>query len=245
MHRDVGIVLGHGGRGMRTIRYPEITLADERGQLEQIRSYLFSLADELNFALDGIEAGKDGESRLPSGSFYEPETEDDASGTFDKIKSLIIKSADIVTAYTDEITKRLSGSYVAETDFAKYRMQTEAILTETSSAVTQNYKKTEEILSELSAVMQTSAYIKTGELEDGIYGVEIGQTDHLDGEKVYTRFARFTSDRLTFYDHNGSPVAYISDYVLHIEHADVRSSLKLGSYLAETEDGIAFMWAGA
>ena len=241
MHGHVGVVYGHGGGNMRTVRYPEITLADERGQLEQIRSYLFSLADELNFALDGVSAQNGTSQSAASGN----RGKDTAEETFDKIKPLIIRSADIVSAYTDEITKRLSGSYVAETDFARYRERTEAIITETATAVTQSYKKTEEILSALSAVMQTNAYIKSGELEDGVFGVEIGQTDHLDGEKIYTRFARFTSDRLTFYDHNGSPVAYISDYVLHIEHADVRSTLKLGSYLADTSDGVSFVWAGA
>lgn len=37
------------------IRYPSITAADPRQQLEEIRSYLYQLADQLNYILNHPE----------------------------------------------------------------------------------------------------------------------------------------------------------------------------------------------
>jgi hypothetical protein len=64
-----------------------------------------------------------------------------------------------------------------------------------------------------------------------VYGVEIGQKNTIDGEEVFNKFARFTADRLSFYDQNDSEVAYISDYKLYIRNAEITSSLKIGGFV--------------
>jgi hypothetical protein len=77
-----------------------------------------------------------------------------------------------------------------------------------------------------------------------VYGLEIGQRNKIDGEEVFNKYARFTSDRLSFYDQNDTEIAYISDYKLHINHAEVLGTLKIGGYLIDTTKGLTFKWVG-
>ena len=72
----------------------------------------------------------------------------------------------------------------------------------------------------------------------------VGQKNVIDGEEVFRKYARFTSDRLSFYDQNDVEVAYISDYKIHISHAEVTGTLKLGGYLVDTSNGLTFKWVG-
>ena len=97
-----------------------------------------------------------------------------------------------------------------------------------------------------------NAYIRTGLLyegSDGIarYGVEIGEEAEKDGVKAFRKFARLTSDRLSFFDQNDIEVAYISDRKIYITSAEVQDitakrasikSLMIGEYdLQARSDG--------
>lgn len=98
-------------------------------------------------------------------------------------------------------------------------------------------------------VIDVTANIKTGVLyydenQIPVYGLEVGQKNVINGVEVFNKFARFTAGRLTFYDQNGSEVAYISDYKLYITHAEVTGTLKLGGYLVDTTNGLTFKWVG-
>lgn len=42
---------------MMEFRYPNITGDDPREQLQQLKSYLFQLVDQLNYALEQLERG--------------------------------------------------------------------------------------------------------------------------------------------------------------------------------------------
>lgn len=42
---------------MMELRYPNITGEDPRQQLQQLKSYLFQLVDQLNYALELLERG--------------------------------------------------------------------------------------------------------------------------------------------------------------------------------------------
>lgn len=68
------------------ITLPNITAASERGQLEQIRSYLYQLTEQLKWALNSIEQGSKSTNEMPV-----KERQD----TYNSIKSFIIRSADI------------------------------------------------------------------------------------------------------------------------------------------------------
>lgn len=233
------------------IPLPKISAETEAAQLAQIKSYLYQMAERLNWTLATIENG--------SGSAPESMTLGNASSpaavksNFGVLKDLIIKSADIVEAYSERISRKLAGAYVAKSDFGTYQEATAAELQATSTGISQLYTNTQRISDTVDrlydAQIGVNAYVKTGQLyEDAngpVYGLEIGQTNDVEGQTVFSKFARFTSDRLSFYDRNDTEVAYISDYRLHITNAEITGSLILaGRFKIFYRNGLAFQWIG-
>ncbi len=238
---------------MMSIRLPEINAPDADGKLRQIRSYLYQLTEQLNLAMDSIDKEMTKQSQTLTTAATEAETPEGKLKAFNSVKALIIKSADIITAYTDEINRRLEGVYVAESEFGAYKEETSQQITENSTGIIQLFENIQSITDTVNTIAETSilasAYIKTGLLfygADGapVYGLEIGQTNEVDGEKTFDRFARFSSNRLSFFDNNDVEVAYISDYRLVITNAEIKGTLILGNYKIVTSNGIAFKWAG-
>lgn len=221
------------------LRYPNITGQSESAKLAQVQSYLHQLVDQLNYALKTIETESTTAAAAAATASAKTEpTPQDAKATFNSIKSLIIKSADIVNAYYDEINARLSGVYVAESDFGVYAKETELKFEATSEAIEQQYINIQQILSDIdgleNALIKVNANISTGLLyydDNGVpvYGMEIGQRTEIDGVEVFNKYARFTSDRLSFFDQNGTEVAYISDKKLYITHIQVTGSYTIGA----------------
>ncbi|MCI5484367.1 MAG: hypothetical protein MR426_04770 [Clostridiales bacterium] len=237
---------------MIDIRQPSITAKTEREQLLQIRSYLYQLAQQLQWAFGSIpDAGGQQTSVKSQENASSNLGDTDGPKTFAKIKNLIIKSADIVEAYRTEITKTLTGKYVASSDFGTFREQTMAAITETDRNINQNYTHIQQIETNVegleNGIREMNAYIRTGflyEEEDGTarYGVEIGEEAEKDGVKAFQKFARLTSDRLSFFDQNEIEVAYISDRKLYITSAQVQEieakrvtiqGLAIGSYILQ------------
>ena len=223
------------------IRFPNIDSTTEAGQLRQMKSYLYQLVEQLNFALSSIEtsAGSNTSNAVLSAKTNKPLSQEESQSTFNAIKGLIIKSADIVKAYSDEITSRLDGLYVAESDFGTFKQDTEKITKETSESVVDIYTNIQTInsaIAKMDAVYETTAYIRSGLLdyegEKPIYGIEVGQEDTKEenGEvvTVFNKYARFTSDRLSFYDASDNEVAYISDRKLYIKNVEVTVSYTIG-----------------
>ena len=203
------------------IRLPNITATNTAGQVAQLQSYMIQ---QLNWALNTIDSTKsiDDAKEIVNKS-RESISPEKAQDTFNSIKSLIIKSADIIEAYEETIKTNFDGKYVAESDFGTYKEQTN-----------DNNLKT------------TNAYIKRGLLyynDDGkaVYGVEVGNTTD-DG--TFNKYARFISDRLSFYDTSGNEVAYISNQRLYITDAIFLGILQIGKYKVDTFDGLAFTWIG-
>jgi hypothetical protein len=103
----------------------------------------------------------------------------DATATFNSIKGLIIKSADIVTAYYEEIERRLQSIYVAESDFGTYKQSIEQRITANSDSITQNFTDVQEITTNLNIkIGETSENV--GTLNDDLDGVK-GNVDNLTG----------------------------------------------------------------
>lgn len=152
----------------------------------------------------------------------------------------------------EELKRSLKSEYLAISDFGAYYDKSSVDLVESAKSVEQLYKDFQVLQTRSSDfeeyMVTVSANIKTGELyqENGapVYGVEVGQTTEVNGKELFNKFARFTSSRLSFYDANGSEVAYISDYKLYITNAQILGNLYLGSYILDTTNGIAFIWNG-
>lgn len=232
------------------IKFPNISATTERGQLEQIRGYLYQLADQLKWALNSLENGSQS-AQVVNQSKGTVSTEKEANATFNSIKSLIIRSADIVNAYSEEIKEKLHGEYVAQSDFGTYTEKTDKTITSNSKEISSLFKSVQEIITDISGLssklIEVTANIRSGLLyyaESGvpIYGLEVGQKNVIDGVEVFNKYARFTSDRLSFYDKNDTEVAYISDYKLYITNAQVTGTLTLGRFELDTSDGLVIRW---
>lgn len=302
------------------IRLPNITGQTEKEKLAQLQSYLYQLREQLQVAFDGISAGT---SMSPGYAGYVQQhiitnttgaPAIDAEATFSAIKSLIIKSADIVESYYEEINRKLVGAYVAQSDFGDFAEKTEQRIEETSTSTTQTFENIQVIIQNLGnelsyaqnsivnmeksvesfdgsvadvqesvtginilledaktqlqgsiddlevyilglqqAIIGVTAYVKSGLLyytDAGVpvYGLEIGQTvrDELTGEEAFNKYARFTSEKLSFYDSNGSEVAYISDKKLYIRFAEITVALKIGGFMDLVMDNgdVVTKWVG-
>lgn len=252
---------------MIDIRLPNINAQTEAGQIAQMRSYLYQFAEQLKWALNTVESGQTSEAVVVKGLNGTEATitkEIDAVTAFSEIKPLIIKSADIVNAYYEEIDKllELSGKYVAESEFGTYVEETNQSLSATSDSITQHLSRIETIESDVegisSSIKKQSAYIEvgavgttlddTGLADETAPGFEIGDYQVLDdGETVVTnkRFARFTAYGLELFGSSlDYPVAYVKQYKLYITDAEITGNLKTGGYLWDTSNGLALKWEG-
>ena len=215
-----------------TFKLPNLTATTAEGKLIQMQSFLYQTVEQLNWALNAIESG------TASGNVANQTTtqggsasaENKAVSTFNEIKSLIIKSADIVNAYYEKINAKLVGEYVAISDFGTYMQNTEAQIEATSETISQYYRHVQEIITDLNTLenklIEVDAHIHSGFLyyDDAgvpVYGLEVGQKTEIDGVEVFKKYARFTSEKLSFYDQNDYEVAYVSDKRLHITHIEV------------------------
>ena len=236
------------------INTPNITATNDRERLLQIQSYLYKMAQQLQWAFDTISTG----GIIPGGTTQknqqQAEAKQDPTNTFAGIKNLIIKSVDIVDAYYQEISHRLEGVYVGVSDFGTYKEKTAVDIQANSTSINQLFTDTRELSDTVDELYDssigTNAYLKSGllgEKEDGtpVYGLEIGQTNSVDGQNIFDKFARFTADRLSFFDSNDVEVAYISDYKLYITNAEISGSLWLsGRFKIYYNGGLAFQWIG-
>jgi len=236
------------------IKTPNITATNDRERLLQMQSYLYQMAQQLQWAFDTISSGGTASAGSSSAPQKQTEVKTDPASTFAGIKNLIIKSADIVDAYYVNISKRLEGLYVAQSDFGTYSEKTSLDIQANSTSINQLFTDTRELSNTVDelydSTIGTNAYLKTGllgEKEDGtpIYGLEIGQTNSVDGATVFDKFARFAADRLSFFDRNNVEVAYISDYKLYITNAEITGTLWItGRFKIYYNGGLAFQWIG-
>lgn len=235
-------------------RYPNITGKTVNEQMVQVGNYLHQLVDQLQWALNSIETSQGNiVSSTPKSVATTAKTTVDSQTTFDAIKPFIIKSADIVEAYYEEINRRLVGEYVAESDFGVFKEQTVQDIETNSTEIEQFYTNLQEIITDIENInftlLEVNAHIKSGLLytdEDGVpvYGLEIGQRNTIDGEEVFNKYARFTSDRLSFYDQNDTEVAYISDYKLYITHVEITGSVIGGGFQLNLSKGLTLKYVG-
>jgi hypothetical protein len=120
--------------------------------------------------------------------------------------------------------QEVAETYVSEDGFEeKYKSVSE----QTAKEINNHFEALDKFKND------TTANIKTGLLgytEDDtpipIYGIEIGQqTENAEGEKVFDKYARFTSDKLSFYDQSSNEVASIGDEKMTISHVEIVGNL--------------------
>lgn len=128
--------------------------------------------------------------------------------------------------------------------------ETESELSESIDGVADKLgAQIEALAKSVDAILTVNAYIKSGLLyyndeELPVYGVEVGQTNNVNGVDVFKKFARFTADRLSFYDQNNDEVAYISDYKLYITSVEILYNLIGGGFILDLSRGWTLKYAG-
>ena len=293
------------------LRLPDIS-GNEKEQLTKIRSYLYQIIPQLNFALNNLGTSSSQAATPTSNVIFSSGTQSSASPetTFGSIKALIIKSAEIVNAYYEEISKKLEGVYVAQSEFGTYVQETSQTITESATDTTQRFENVQIIINDANgrlldidedlqvsktainesiqgvqdgvaganvlinntqallqgslddltayvtgideAIIAIKAYIKSGLIDttdEGleVYGIEIGESiENGDGQEAFKKFARFTSEKLSFYDSNSIEVAYISDKKLFIKMAEITVSFKIGGLidLVMNNGDVVEKWVG-
>ena len=239
------------------IRLPNINATTTEGQMSQMQSYIHQLVQQLNWAFSAVTEAQSGNT---SNIVIEKQSEEispkEAENTFNSIKALIIKSADIVKAYEQTMKTSYNGEYVAVSDFGTYMEDTTRDIEDNSKYTKEVYTRVETITNESgdgrldaveSDVETTNAYIKRGllgyheRLEKDVYGIAVGQTND-DG--AYKKYAWFISEGLWLFDENGNEVAYVTQNKLHITNAEFLGTVQFGKYKVDTTDGLAFTWVG-
>ena len=237
-----------------------------RQQVMQQYAYLFQMAQQLNLALEQLEQAGSGTVRAAGASSGGPA----AGGTklaaadrqYQKLRSMIVKTADQVRHTREELTARLQEEYVAVSDFGSYVASLSAYLEANPEAVTQYYSFFSDLKADVEAVdaafrhykVDTEGYIRTGIVSyDGavpVYGVAVGQDlvcREVDGEQVVEQNnfrAVFTATRLSFWQ-DATEVAYVSNNRLYITNITVLGGIDVGQWSMETaEGGLAFRWIG-
>ena len=171
--------------------------------------------------------------------------------------SVSIKSGSGSSSLDESLDELNDKVEALKNDVLTVRQSTEANIEINSQAITQQYseiKSMEETIKSMdsqvkdvtSKVSATDGYIKTGKIaedenQNPIYGVEIGQTKE---DLEFSVFARFTPEKLSFYDGHGNEISYFSGQKLHIKEAVVLSAMNLGGYEINTKKGLTLKWAG-
>ena len=134
------------------IPLPQQLSGSDREQLQGMKTYLYQLAQELQFALGTVEKQITSVQDTAANAQREVRSVSESQtpkAQFSGLKALIIKSADIVEAYYEEINRRLSGQYLAISDFGTYRQETEQVITENSQGITRVFSDVQTISTSL------------------------------------------------------------------------------------------------
>lgn len=231
------------------IRFPNINAQTTEGQMAQMQSYMHQLVEQLNWALNTVSNAQSGNtSNIVTEKPREEISPEEAEDTFNSIKALIIKSADIVKAYEETMKTKYNGQYIAVSDFGTYMEETERTIEDNSKYTEERFGRVETITDGLETeIKDTETYIKRGllgyheRLNKDVYGIAVGETDD---NGAYKKYAWFIGEGLCLFDDNGNEVAYISQRKLYITDAIFLGTVQFGGYKADTTDGLAFTWVG-
>ena len=233
-----------------TFNPPNITGNTPEAQLKSMQSWLFQFGEQLQYAINNLDTSNFSEGGIEEISGNKAAQSNGAvREEFGALKSLIIKTADTVDSYYEEVTETLKSDYLAISDFGEYSENNKADTVKNALGITQYFSRVEEVSNKLDTVetsfdtyvKKTNAYIRTGYLEQlDTYGVSIGEerTETIDGVEmvVYNQFATLTSEELAFWQ-NGVKLGYFNGDGLF-----VRGSIRIGRWVIDTSGGLSIKY---
>lgn len=234
---------------MEITRLPEIRPENTESALREIRSYIIRLDRQLSLLLDNV-----GTENLAPELYTRvyTDTENKVSG----LKNEIIETATQIKAVSDEINLRLESDYVAKSEIGDYTEQAFHDIRVDGKGITQLFEEISAVSERVDAaengiaengnsctqvnteISKINAYIRTGKLQDGVYGIEIG---NFSGGNTAPYKVRLSESKLSFYIADVE-VAYFSDNSMFINRATVPELLTVGGCAVKMENGLVFSY---
>jgi hypothetical protein len=230
---------------------PTLSGSDPMTALKALRAYVVKLGKELTFMLENISE----EDLTPA---LRERLIKRAESSIGQLKNEIIETAKEIREVSDRIELELVNKYAAKSEIGEYTEQALHEITVDGKGVTQFFEEISTlsgrlgdaegqisvnesgIADTLNAVQKINAYIRTGKLEDGVYGIEIG---NFSGGESAPYKVRLSENRLSFFV-NGDEAAYFSDNSMYISRARVPFSLLVGGCTLKNYKGLTFVAEG-
>ena len=208
--------------GSLTLQYPPMTGGDAAQQLDGLRRYLVQLTDELNGADWSAGAVLTQISQAIDASALSKEERMTELSGFAALKTLIIKTADFAAENSEAFKLKLSGNYVAVSDFGKYWQEASMTIDGNEFGIRQLYEFSAGVNNAFT--VNSKQYVKTGLLYYNgvtpVYGVGVGNIETTVSndkeviDKTQNELLTVTSGRVSFWQ-GGSEVAYLAQKKLH------------------------------
>ena len=256
---------------MTDIRLPNISAsADASTQMAQMRSYLYQMVEQLNWALNALDSGGAISSASKTTTVVQAaggSSSDETDQRMANLRDLIVKSAESVQTEMDERVESLSSTYVARSDFGTYREDINQRITTNSTKIEQQFAFAAEIQANTNRVEVDFAAYKTnveGYIRQGIVGydgtipiigIAIGQDIRTTRTGVETERGVFdeidkssnmsvwTTEKLSFYI-GGQEAAYFSNGKLTVAQIATDRITGSGKWDVSFTSGVKYKWIG-
>ena len=256
---------------MTDIRLPNISAsADASTQMAQMRSYLYQMVEQLNWALNALDSGGAISSASKTTTVVQAaggSSSDETDQRMANLRDLIVKSAESVQTEMDERVESLSSTYVARSDFGTYREDINQRITTNSTKIEQQFAFAAEIQANTNRVEVDFAAYKTnveGYIRQGIVGydgtipiigIAIGQDIRTTQTGVETEQGVFdvidkrsnmsvwTTEKLSFYI-GGQEAAYFSNGKLTVSQIATDRITGSGKWDVSFTSGVKYKWIG-
>jgi hypothetical protein len=235
------------------LRQPLIQGSDKE-QLAQIKSYLFQLREQLQWAFEHVESAEGGQNNttVVNQIVSTPTGTQDPQETFASIKNLIIKSADIIDAYSEKFNERFVSQSKYQSEFGTFKTEAEASILVNAGNITVEQKRIDTLSDvyqneeNVAVIAKSSGFIKTGFLGDSKYGVEIGQRIETESGKQLRGSARFVTTGVEFDDENGTKSAWLTRNRLHANEVEAVKKQIMGGFVDEVDENgdVTTRWVG-
>ena len=149
------------------LRLPNITASTDKGQIEQIKSYLYQLVRQLEWIFSTFEHGDGQKSSLS--------TDGDITSILAAIKPLIIDASEISNAYYEQMKPNLKKDFVQRTEHESVKKEV--------GALDKRIEAAEKSLGKFDNLHYSSAYIGANTMK--IAAFDVGMSIFIFGQKVY------------------------------------------------------------
>lgn len=228
---------------------PPALTGDLQTQTDLLYRYLMQMSEQLNEAMNGLTLANFApeEQKTLQASTAGENIKADIDGTRTALRSLIIKTADIVRSEMQEISAELTSRYEGISEqFGQLNESVTTRFSATAEGISQNttmIQTIQEANSKLEAITRTfSERIFSGIIGYNsvtglpIMGIAIGEnvTQYDANGNPYinanAKIATFTKDRLSFWQ-GTTEMAYFSNQKLYITKAEILNEMVMGNYV--------------